>query len=82
MSEHLEPQRKRARRASATLPDPWRIELTRRVESDGLRATARALDVGSDTIYRALRGAPMNRATVRAILGALALQPSTAARAA
>lgn len=62
----------RARRC-APLADPWRLELQTRVARDGLRATARALDVPAETLRRAVRGDVLYPLTARALAGALAL---------
>lgn len=65
----------RPARASASLDAPTLAALRARVEADGLRATARALDLPPPTLARAAAGEGVSRGTaaaVRAGLDALA----------
>lgn len=62
----------RPRRTYRPLPDLWRTELRARITRDGLRATARRLDVVPETLRRASLGAELLPLTVRALVHALA----------
>jgi hypothetical protein len=62
----------RPRRSYRPLPDLWRTELRGRITRDGLRATARRLDVVPETLRRASLGAELLPLTVRALVHALA----------
>lgn len=54
---------------------PWREALQARIAAEGLRPTARALDVCAETLRRAAGGEVLLSATGRAIAAALAALP-------
>lgn len=61
----------KATRRREHLADAWLEQLRARIEADGLRATARALDFHPDTLRRAALNGLMAHATVRALESAL-----------
>lgn len=65
----------RALTRAAPLAAKWRSELRGRVARDGLRGTARSLDVPLTTLHRAVHGGTLGKLTARAIAAALVSGP-------